>query len=421
MDPTTLIAALATPEPRIPSEALIAARSHQAKMASPLRQMVKERLTTWEKTRNAPPTLDCLYGLSLLVEGRDTKAGHFCMRLASQTLTSDGLPRLPASVQIQILPGMLAHASATAPAALFNWFFHPEAPAYRLVPMQMTLQLLANCYGQRLAVVAELRQALASQRAYPQPERLQQIAELAGRLQATELRQPLASFAKTGDLDPDDWDDLLDTWKRPQQHNQQQHRSFLFSNADTFLRHHLGGAVIGDDLWIPDRIEKFLGQKLDAPMTTAEILPALDSSDPTILLPALRAARNQRRSLTPALLAILKEPASQSFSPFRLFHAMLLLGEFAEPRARSLLPRLPARPEMQEAWNRDPSWRAWRWSLQRCGGEPEPCLREPAIAWKTCHDPESGLDTHPESGAAEMALDVFLRSPAGLASTTEWR
>jgi hypothetical protein len=436
MKPTTIIAALSTSEPRIPAEILAAARPQLSKLAKPLRHLVENRLADWEATQQAPATLDCLYALALLVEGGDAKAGPFCLKLADQSLHQTGFSYLPAPVQAALLPGLLAHAAAPAPASLFDWFFHDEAPIHRLVPMQMTLLLLANCYGQRSTVIAGLGQALANLHSGKdgpggQNDRLLQIAELAGRLQATELHPQLATFTQTGELDPDDWEDVLAAFRQPRQRQerrlQQQVAPFLFSTAETFFRGRLGGRAVGDDLWIPDRIEKFLGQRLDRRMAVPEILRAIGSDDLTLALPALRAARHERQPLTPILLAFLDAPGrSASCSPASLFHAMLLLGEFAEPRAHPLLFNLPLHhPDMQAIfWGRSQTLHPWCWSLRRCGGDPGQFFRHHAAIWPATdqdllhESQEQGKDGR--IGAAELALDDFLRSPAGRSSAAQW-
>ena len=436
MDPTTVIAALSTSEPRIPVEALAAARPLLPKLADPLRQLIKDRLNSWEETQQPPDTLDCLYALALLVENRDPTAGHFCLKLADRALDGEGLPKLSAPIQAALFPGLIAHTNAQTPASLFDWFLNDNAPSHRLVHMQMTLLLLANCYGQRPAVVAGLGRALkrlhSSKSHKSDPgERLVQIAELAGRLHATELCQSLAFFSQTGELYPDDWDDLLEALRQPRQRNESRVlrllSPFLFSNAETFLRGRLGGAVIGDDLWIPDRIEKFLGRRLDDRLDEQQILQAIRSEDLAIVLPALRAARHRHRSLAPLLLAILEEAAQpETVAPAGLFHAMLLLGEFADLRAHPFLLALPVHhPEMRAIWGRSQSLRPWCWCMRRCGGDPGRFFRNHANVWPASLDPVDPRETKDPfrdnwPGAAEVALDDFLRSPAGRTMAAEW-
>lgn len=434
MDPETVLAALSTTEPRIPAEALADARLHLPELAGPLRQLVTQRLGSWEETQRPPDSLDCLYALALLVESRDPKASQFCLKLADQTLDREGFPGLPAPIQASLIPGLLAHATATTPASLFGWFFHDKAPPHRLVPMQMTLLLLASCYGQRPAIIAGLEQVLAQLRAnisrpVDRVDRLFQIAELAGRLQATELCQSLAFFSQTGDLDPDDWDDLLEALRHPRQRSESRLRRqlapFLFSSAETFLRTRLGGTAIGNDLWIPDRIEKFLGRRLDDPLTDQEILQAIRSDDLATVLPALRAARHRRQMLTPLLLAILEEAVqSEVLSPAGLFHAMLLLGEFAEPRAHPFLLSLPLHhPEMRAIWGKSQSLHPWCWCLRRCGGDPIHFFRHHAKVWPAGIGHETAKEANPRNGwigAAEVVLDDFLRSPAGRSLAALW-
>ena len=436
MDPATVIAALSTSEPRIPAEALAAARSQLPQMAGPLRQLIRTRLKSWEETRRPPETLECLYALTLLVENGDPKAGSFCQKLADQTFSRQGFPCLPAPIQASLFPGLLAHAAARSPAPLFDWFFNDNAPSLRLVPMQMTMLLLANCYDRRQAVITGLNQALGQLRAGKSRQtdlndRLFQIAEVAGRLQAVELCQSLAGFSQTGELNPDDWDDLLGALRQPRQQNDRrllrQLTPFLFSNAETFLRERLGCIAIGDDLWIPDRIEKFLGRRLDDRLTAQEILQAICSDDLTIVLPALRAARHQHQRLTLPLLAILEEASQpKAFIPDGLFHAMLLLGEFAEPRARPFLLSLPLHhPAMRAVWGKSQSLHPWCWCLRRCGGDPGQFFRNHAKVWPAGTDPKIAKEAKDTAGndwigAAEVVLDDFLRSPAGRSNAARW-